>query len=64
MPDAHQKSDQASSTIGELASGAPDGESDGAAVAAAAPAPVNPRSDFPLEQLLAIRRTLKEALEG
>lgn len=44
-----------------LASGAPDGES---GEAAAAPAPAGRRSDFPLDQLLAIRRTLKEALEG
>jgi DNA-binding transcriptional MerR regulator len=46
-----------------LASGAPDGDSAEAAVAAIEPATGSRRSDFPLEQLLAIRRTLKEALE-
>ena len=46
-----------------LASGAPDIDSAEAPAAAVAPPPAGRRSEFPLEQLLAIRRTLKEALE-
>ena len=45
-----------------LASGATDGDSGEAAMTASAPA--DRRGEFPLDQLLAIRRTLKEALEG
>jgi len=47
-----------------LASGAPDSDAGEAAVAATGPTPANQRSEFPLEQLRAIRRTLAEALEA
>ncbi|HEX6374216.1 MAG TPA: MerR family transcriptional regulator [Allosphingosinicella sp.] len=47
-----------------LASGAPDGDPGEAAVAATGPTPANQHSQFPLEALLAIRRTLAEALEA
>jgi DNA-binding transcriptional MerR regulator len=47
-----------------LASGAPDGDSGEAAVAATGPTPANQHGEFPLEQLRAIRRALAEALEG
>jgi DNA-binding transcriptional MerR regulator len=45
-----------------LASGAPDGDSGETAAAATGPAPAHPNSEFPLEELRAIRRTLAEAL--
>ena len=44
-----------------LASGAPD---DSPEAAAAAPAPTGQPTEFPIEQLKAIRRTLAEALEA
>lgn len=47
-----------------LASGASDDESGEAAVAATGATPANQHSEFPLEQLKAIRRVLAEALEG
>ena len=47
-----------------LASGATDGDPGEAAVAATGPIPANQPSEFPLEQLRAIRRTLAEALEA
>jgi DNA-binding transcriptional MerR regulator len=47
-----------------LASGAADSESAGAAPAATPTPPVAQNRAFPLEQLLAIRRTLVEALEA
>ena len=45
-----------------LASGASDGDSGEATVAATGATPGDQRGEFPLEQLLAIRRTLVEAL--
>jgi len=47
-----------------LASGAPDGDPGEAAVAPTGPTPANQHSEFPLEQLRTIRRTLAEALEA
>jgi DNA-binding transcriptional MerR regulator len=48
-----------------LASGAGDGESGGAAVAApATPAPASSQGAFPLDRLKAIRRALAEALDA
>jgi DNA-binding transcriptional MerR regulator len=47
-----------------LASGGADGASGEGAVAATGPTPANQHSDFPLEELRAIRRTLAEALEA
>ncbi len=44
-----------------LASGAPDGEPGGSA-AVARPEPANSNSEFPLEQLKALRQTLADAL--
>jgi DNA-binding transcriptional MerR regulator len=47
-----------------LASGASDGDTGEAAVAATGPTPANQHGEFPLEQLRAIRRTLADALDG
>ncbi|MEA3064944.1 MAG: hypothetical protein QOJ27_1390 [Sphingomonadales bacterium] len=46
-----------------LASGAPDGESEAAAIPMA-PVPPTVRSAFPLDELKAIRRTLADALDA
>jgi DNA-binding transcriptional MerR regulator len=46
-----------------LASGASDGDTGEAAVAATGPTPANQHREFPLEPLRAIRRALAEALE-
>jgi DNA-binding transcriptional MerR regulator len=47
-----------------LAGGSQDGEPDEAAAATAAPEQANRPTEFPVEQLRAIRRTLTEALDA